>query len=88
MSLGVIPEYNGPTYAQIRNNTREDGSEWFSEECKEFFSGKLYETNEQYNAWKKFSINISWYFRSFLFALKYPKKIIRWIKLYFFKNNK
>ncbi len=88
MCLGVIPEYESPTFEQIRNRTREDGTEWFSKECKEFFSGKLYETNKEYSKIKKIKVNIGWYFRTFVFALKYPDKLIRRIKLYFYKFKK
>ena len=85
MSLGVIPEYEAPTFEQIRNRTREDGSEWFSADCKEFFSGKLYDTNEQFSAGKKLYYNLTWYLRAAGFALKYPNKIVRRIKLHFYK---
>ena len=85
MSLGVIPEYEAPTFEQIRNRTREDGREWFSADCKEFFSGKLYDTNEQFSAGKKLYYNLTWYLRAAGFALKYPNKIVRRIKLHFYK---
>ena len=77
MTLGVIPEYKSPTYSEIRNRVREDGTEWFSSECKEFFSHKLIESNEEYSKWKKFRINIGWYLRAAGFAIKYPEKIKR-----------
>ena len=85
MCLGVIPEYDAPTFEHIRNRTRKDGTEWFSKECKEFFSHKLYESNKEYSLLKKITTNIGWYFRAAFFAIKYPKKIFRRIKLYFTK---
>ena len=87
MCLGVIPSYPSPTYAEIRNRQREDGTEWFSPKCKETFSAKLYETNEEYSKLRKAYINISWYFRTAMFALKYPGKVMRRLRLFFFKSN-
>ena len=90
MSLGVIPEYQSPTYAEIRNRVRNDGTEWFSPKCKAFFSSKLYESNEEYSKYKKFKTNVGWYFRSAGFVFKHPEKIVRRIKLkmYKAKNDK
>lgn len=87
MCMGVIPSYPSPTYEQIRNRVREDGSEWFSARCKETFSSKLYETNREYSFIKKLYINVGWYFRSIAFAAKYPDKVLRRIKLFIFKSK-
>lgn len=55
MSLGVIPEIDTPTYAELRN--REE-VEWYTEEMEEFLSGKLYEQNRLYGPIKKIVSNM------------------------------
>lgn len=45
MSLGVIPECNTPTYAELRNR---ENAGWYSEEMKQFLSCKLSDSNKQY----------------------------------------
>lgn len=50
MSLGVIPELQTPTYAELRN--REE-AKWYSDEMKAFLSSKLAESNDEYRAAKK-----------------------------------
>lgn len=87
ISLGVIPEIEAPTYLDIRNRIREDGSEWFSEKGKEFFNTKLLETNRQYTILEKFICNIGWYFRAVVFALKYPDKLIKRAKIFIIKKR-
>lgn len=87
ISMGVIPEYNAPTYATIRNRVREDGTEWFSKKAKIFFDSKLNESNEEYSSFKKHVCNVAWYFRSARFALKYPNKVVKRIRLYLTKKK-
>lgn len=87
MCMGVIPEYESPTYAQIRNRVRKDGTEWFSPKCKEFFSHKLTESNQEYGMIKKIRTNLGWYMRGAKFVLKYPNKVVRRIKLSIFKSK-
>ncbi len=50
MSLGVIPEIETPTYAELRN--REDAG-WYTDEMKKVLSGKLAEENNLYSNGKK-----------------------------------
>lgn len=57
LTLGVIPEIETPTYAEIRNRICEDGSEWLTTKFKKFTSQKLYENNEEYKLLKKMHIN-------------------------------
>lgn len=76
ISMGVIPEYDSPTYEQVRNRIREDGSEWFNAECKDFFGSKLYESNDQYGVIKQYLNTISWYFLFGINILKNPKRVI------------
>lgn len=57
LAWGLIPELNTPTYAEERNRTCLDGSEWLKPELKIFFSSKLFETNHEYNRLEKFLAN-------------------------------
>lgn len=50
LSLGVIPELNTPTYASLRD--REQAG-WYSEQMKEFLSGKLADSNQKYSPLNK-----------------------------------
>ena len=45
LTLGVVPNINAPTYADIRNRECNDGTEWLSKDVKEAFSVKLFKTN-------------------------------------------
>ena len=58
--LGCIPELsrNAPTYAQERNRTCNDGSEWLQPAMKAFMSTKLYESNKEFNWWQKWITNM------------------------------
>lgn len=75
ISLGVIPEYDSPTYAEVRNRVRTDGTEWLTADCKEFFSTKLSETNEQYSKSKKLINFLGWYYRFGKNIMIDPKRI-------------
>ena len=56
LAMGDIPEIKAPTYAEERNRTCLDGSEWLQPEMKAFMSSKLYESNRQYSKFKKLKI--------------------------------
>lgn len=45
MSLGVIPEIETPTYAELRNR----GGQWYSPEMNEFLNSKLAQSNKEYS---------------------------------------
>lgn len=75
ISLGVIPEFDSPTYAEVRNRVRKDGTEWLTDDCKEFFNTKLSSTNKEYSKSKKMINYLSWYFSFGLNLLKNPKRI-------------
>lgn len=55
MSLGVIPEIETPTYAQLRNR---DEADWYTDEMQCFLSSKLCESNEEYSEREKRISNI------------------------------
>jgi MoaA/NifB/PqqE/SkfB family radical SAM enzyme len=48
LALGNVPELNSPTYAEERDRECADGTHWLKDDCKKFFSSKLYENNNQY----------------------------------------
>ena len=80
ISMGVIPELDTPTYADIRNRKRENGTEWFSEEAYEFFNTKLSETNEEFTDAEKRLNYISWYVKLLGTAATHPDKVVRRIR--------
>ena len=80
IALGVIPELDAPSYAEIRNRKRENGSEWLSADVYQFFNSKLYETNEEYTKAQKLKNFINWYGRTAVTAIKHPNKVIRRIR--------
>ncbi len=47
MSLGVIPEVDTPTYAEIRDRVDLNGEHWLSEEIRQAFSIKLVDQNQR-----------------------------------------
>lgn len=47
LSLGLIPELDTPTYADIRNRETIDGKEWLSADVKTAFSAKLGDDNSR-----------------------------------------
>lgn len=48
MTFGNIPGQTDVTYANIRNRTRTDGTEWLNGKMKAFMSSKLAESNVLY----------------------------------------
>lgn len=50
MSLGVIPELNTPSYAQLRNRPE---AGWYTPEMEEFLNSKLSESNKQHGRMRK-----------------------------------
>jgi hypothetical protein len=68
MTWGIIPELNTPTYCQMRNRTGEDGKEWLTPECKEFFSSKLSESNSEYSK-----------SHQFVHTCLYPFRLVKWL---------
>ena len=63
MSLGVIPEIETPTYAELRNR---EMAGWYTDGMKEFLSGRLYDSNKQYDSMKKIKSNIIGIYDDFL----------------------
>ena len=67
MTWGLIPELKTPTYCTMRNREIESGGSWLNEECTEFFSSKLSESNEEYSGIKKA-----------LYSIVYPFRMLTW----------
>lgn len=67
MTWGIIPEIPTPTYAKMRNRIMENEEEWLSEECKEFFSTKLYDSNPVYTRMQRI-----------IHDLMYPFRLVVW----------
>lgn len=63
LALGDIPDMETPTYAELRNRICADGTEWLQPKFKAFFSQKLKDENEQFNAIKKLCVTARsrWY---------------------------
>lgn len=47
LTLGVMPDIMAPTYLDIRDRIREDGSHWIKEEMRLFLNNKFYESNNE-----------------------------------------
>lgn len=76
LSLGTIPSIATPTYAELRNRVRADGTEWFRPEMKAFLSQKLADGNTEYTPLKKLFCNV-YFSRYWSFPRRAFKKIAR-----------
>ncbi|MGN0159525.1 MAG: radical SAM protein [Brotaphodocola sp.] len=63
MTWGIIPDIQTPRYEEMRNRIMVNGEEWLSQECKDFFCSKLYESNKVWNWWQRAVHNIIYPFR-------------------------
>lgn len=57
LTFGAIPEHEAPTYAEIRNRTCVDGSEWLQPRMREFMEQRLKNANDEYTEEKKLAID-------------------------------
>lgn len=57
LCLGVVPDIEAPTYADMRDRLCSDGSRWLNDDVREFFSQKLENNNIQYTETEKKLIN-------------------------------
>lgn len=71
MSLGVIPELNCPTYAELRNRAE---AGWYTETMQAFLNQKLYDNNNLYTDTMKNIALISTYIQSSVSNVKYHIK--------------
>ena len=64
LSLGMQPDFKFSNYYEIRNRKCVNCEDkWFSDECKEAFSQKLYNNNEQLSTSRKSLVNLTQPFR-------------------------
>ena len=75
MTWGIIPELKTPNYCEMRNRVCENGEEWLTSECKEFFCSKLSESNKEYTSLEKI-----------LHTCVYPIRLLKWFTRDY-KNN-
>lgn len=68
LTWGLIPELDTPTYEVMRNRKTKSGNEWLSDECRQFFSTRLYDTNEQYSKSRKL-----------IYTVTHPFRLIHWM---------
>lgn len=59
LTLGAIPNFKVPTYAQLRNRKTSDNKEWLKPEMKYFMESRFNESNDEYTNDRKEIIN--WY---------------------------
>lgn len=75
LSLGMQPEFKGYSYFEIRNRDTCGRDKWFSEECKNAFSQKLYDNNCELSNLQKAIVDIVKPFE-YVGTLKYSKEQI------------
>lgn len=75
LTLGVVPELDTPSYADIRNRRCSDGREWLSPCVKEAFSQKLSDNNEIWGSKKRMLYEVKYVFH-FIGAVFYDWKEI------------
>lgn len=84
LALGMIPELDAPTYADIRNRKCADGSQWQQDELRAAFSAKLYDSNEIWDEKKKESYERKFILRTMKTAVydlpELKEKLIKVIK--------
>lgn len=92
LTWGLIPELETPIYEVMRNRKTESETEWLNKECKNFFSTRLYDANEQYpRTYKRFYAfthpirEVVWILKDFDYnsrrLIKYIKRTAKWKKL-------
>lgn len=57
LTFGIIPELDMPTYFDVRNRACNDG-DWITDEVKEFYKSKLYESNKKFSHREKINNEI------------------------------
>lgn len=65
MSLGVIPEAGGPTYANLRDRITANGDSWYNDYHKSLLGRKL--STKKYTIIEKYKIDIDYYSRFILY---------------------
>ncbi len=82
LTWGNIPSVLSPTYKDMRDRIRPDGTHWLSDEVLELFSSQLKESNEEYSSIKKaktnFVIKSKIFFKNTIIG--FPLKVYRYLK--------
>lgn len=78
ISLGMIPDYQAPTYYELRNRKTQSGTNWINDEMKVIMSQKLYEGNSRDTLWDTFHSSFIHYL--YLVISKLKKVIPLFIK--------
>lgn len=73
LTQGVVPGEKSPTYAATRDRIMENGEHWLFPEIMSLFTQRLYDNNQQYPWYRKFTIKYD-------FALKPLRKVINKIR--------
>jgi hypothetical protein len=73
LTCGLIPDFDSPTYADMRNRKDGNNNEWLTNEVKAFLGCKLSECNEEYNKTQKFKINVINKLRTTIMSRLYSK---------------
>lgn len=58
LGFGLIPGLDSSSYADMRDRTCNDGTNWLSQDMREFMEGKLYESNSQFKLCSKVVANM------------------------------
>ncbi len=77
LTCGTIPEFDSPTYLDMRNRYCSDGSEWFTDKAKKFYSSKLNESNREYGLVRKQMNTVAHYRDLFTHTIRdFSQKIV------------
>ena len=88
MTWGIIPELDTCKYEVMRNRKMANGEEWLNEECKEFFSSKLVESNKPFSKVHQIFYTIFYPFKLFVWFMRDFKNNLRRLKNYFGRIGK
>lgn len=72
LSLGLIPNTNNIHYGEIRDREKIDGTHWLQPTLRNFFDGKLQDSNIEYNSFDKLKSNI----------FRFSERVIRKLHIY------
>lgn len=69
IAWGIIPEYNAPSYYEIRNRTCIDGTNWVKGGCESLFKQKFVDNNKEFSSIQKLWNTLSnpWFLFASLF---------------------
>lgn len=61
ISFGVIPEYNAPSYFELRNRKTVEGWNWINEDMQNIMSQKLYDNHSRDTKYEMIEASIKHY---------------------------